>query len=445
MFKRSRRRIVASILATLVLLLFGTICVIYLASYADMTSKNQWLLKQYVETYSLSGKGEPDAPAREPASGTRVPPPRLELSTFYSVALSKGGELLKADTADVASIDEAALVQLAAEIIESGRTEGVEQNLIYRAADKGGYDLVAFLDNTVMRENTATLINYTLIFGSAALAPLFFLARWLAGRIVAPLEESYRRQKQFVSDAGHELKTPVSVVGANLELLHREIGENQWLSNIQYENERMSSLISQLLELARTENISPPMEPLDMSRLVWGETLPFEAIAYESGLRLELEIAEGVHLCGNGVQLKQLVAILLDNAIRHGAPGGTVSLALREEKNCAVLSTVNDGEEIPPDQRQNCSSGSTARTHPTATAATTAWDSRSQRPSSSPTGGRSTSTAAMERWSSPPPSRCTAGAEKNNLGQALSEDKTGAGKAIPAFPAPFASLHSFCR
>lgn len=353
MFKRSRRRIVASILATLVLLLFGTICVIYLASYADMTNKNQWLLKQYVETYSLSGKGEPDASAREPASGTRVPPPRLELSTFYSVALSKGGELLKADTADVASIDEAALVQLAAEIIESGRTEGVEQNLIYRAADKGGYDLVAFLDNTVMRENTATLINYTLIFGSAALAPLFFLARWLAGRIVAPLEESYRRQKQFVSDAGHELKTPVSVVGANLELLHREIGENQWLSNIQYENERMSGLISQLLELARTENISPPMEPLDMSRLVWGETLPFEAIAYESGLRLELEIAEGVHLCGNGVQLKQLVAILLDNAIRHGAPGGTVSLALREEKNCAVLSTVNDGEEIPPDQRQN--------------------------------------------------------------------------------------------
>lgn len=143
------------------------------------------------------------------------------------------------------------------------------------------------------------------------------------------------------------------MVGANLELLHREIGENQWLSNIQYENERMSGLISQLLELARTENISPPMEPLDMSRLVWGETLPFEAIAYESGLRLELEIAEGVHLCGNGVQLKQLVAILLDNAIRHGAPGGTVSLALREEKNCAVLSTVNDGEEIPPDQRQN--------------------------------------------------------------------------------------------
>ena len=72
---RDPAEIVASILATLVLLLFGTICVIYLASYADMTNKNQWLLKQYVETYSLSGKGEPDAPAREPASGTRVPPP----------------------------------------------------------------------------------------------------------------------------------------------------------------------------------------------------------------------------------------------------------------------------------------------------------------------------------------------------------------------------------
>lgn len=104
----------------------------------------------------------------------------------------------------------------------------------------------------------------------AVLVLLLFLSRYLAKRIVAPLEERYKRQKQFVSDAGHELKTPVAVVNANLELLSRQIGENQWLSNIQYENERMSALITQLLELAKTESTVPVMENVDLSRLVYG-------------------------------------------------------------------------------------------------------------------------------------------------------------------------------
>lgn len=117
--------------------------------------------------------------------------------------------------------------------------------------------MVAFLDNTFMMESAGTLISYTLIFGSIALVLMFFLARCLANRIVSPLEESYQRQKRFISDAGHELKTPVAVINANVELLSREIGENQWLSNIQYENERMSALIIQLLDLARTEQAKP--------------------------------------------------------------------------------------------------------------------------------------------------------------------------------------------
>ena len=183
--------------------------------------------------------------------------------------------------------------------------------------DKGDYTLVAFLDNTVVLENVETLISYTLIFGTAALVALFFLARYLAGKIVSPLEESYLSQRQFISDAGHELKTPVAVINANLELLSREIGENQWLSNIQYENERMSALVIQLLELVRAENVTPQMESLDLSRLVYGETLPFETVAYEKGLTLNSEIAENVCVSGNSTQLKQLVSILIDNAVRH--------------------------------------------------------------------------------------------------------------------------------
>lgn len=121
--------------------------------------------------------------------------------------------------------------------------------------------LVAFLDNTLMLESASTLISYTLGFGGIVLILLFFMARYMARKIVAPLEESDRKQKQFVSDAGHELKTPLAVISANLDLAMREHGEDQWLRNIRYENDRMSALVTQLLALARAENVKAKRKP----------------------------------------------------------------------------------------------------------------------------------------------------------------------------------------
>lgn len=354
MFKRSKRKIVAAILSILVLLLAGTLCVIYAASYIDMTAENQEMLQQYVQSYVLPGANgsatfESIRPKEDP-NGPKDKPPMLELSTFYSVALSEDGQVIKTDTADISTFSEEELSDLAREIVKSGKNNGVRSNLAYRMEKKEGYILVAFLDNTVVLENAGTLFNYTLIFGSVTLVLMFFLARYLAERIVAPLEESYEKQKQFISDAGHELKTPAAVINANLELLSRQIGENQWLSNIQYENERMSSLIIQLLELARTENVTPPMEVLDLSRLVLGEALPFETVAYEKGLSLKNSIAEDISVNGNSVHLKQLASILIDNALRHGCAGTEIALSLKKEKHYAVLSVTNDGEPLTPEQ-----------------------------------------------------------------------------------------------
>ncbi len=377
MFKKSKRKIVVSILSVLILLLFGTFCVIYLASYADMTKENRLLLKQYADSYVLfqetdsgdengaegtgikdiGGETEKNPDGDEGKRNDRINPPigspMLKLSTFYSVAISKDGEVLKTDTADISTFEESELTEMAQEILNDGKSDGIKNNLLYKTEDKGEYILVAFLDNTVMLKNVDTLIGYTLIFGGVALIVMFFLARYLAEKIVSPLEESYQKQKQFISDAGHELKTPTAIINANADLLSREIGENRWLANIQYENERMSALIAQLLDLARTESSSPWKETTDLSRLVYGETLPFESVAYENGLVLNSDIEENIKVNGNAGQLKQLTSILLDNAVRHGKKGNEVRLTLKKEKNHAVLSVVNDGEEIPPEKRKH--------------------------------------------------------------------------------------------
>ena len=247
------------------------------------------------------------------------------------------------DNGEVSAYSEEDLTKLAEEILEEKKGEGKKGSLLYEKKDKGGYILVAFLDNTLMLESAGTLVTYTLIFGGIALVLIFLLANYLAGKILAPLEENYERQKQFVSDAGHELKIPAAVINANLELLTREMGENQ----------RMSALITQLLDLARAENARPQMEPLNLSRLVWGETLPFEPVAYEKGLALNSSIEEEIWVNGNSVQLKQLTSILIDNGIRHGSQGKEVNLELKRVKNSAVLSVANEGREIPEEQRKH--------------------------------------------------------------------------------------------
>lgn len=203
-----------------------------------------------------------------------------------------------------------------------------------------------------MDESMSTLFRYTLIFGSIAIITLFFLAVHLANRIVKPLEESYQKQKQFISDAGHELKTPISVISANSELLTTEIGDNQWLNNIQYENERMKTLVIQLLELAKTENFALKTERLNFSRLICGEVLPFESVAFEKGFTLNCNISDDLFVEGNNSQLKQLVAILLDNSIYHSSNGSEISICLTEERNFAKLSVINNGEEITSEQKK---------------------------------------------------------------------------------------------
>lgn len=356
MFKKSRRKIVLALMSVFVLLWTGTLGVIYVSSYFEMYEQNRQMLKTHADHYMLSPQANEKLPADRPVPDSVPPPaensPVFQLSTFYTVALKEDGQILEVKNDRPAVHTDRELETLAGEILESGKTEGTESNLMFYVADKKGYMLVSFMDNTIFNESVTTLFRYTFLFGFLALLLFFFLSRFLARKIVEPLEESYRRQKQFISDAGHELKTPISVIGANAELLAREEGETQWLSNIRYENERMTLLVSQLLELAHAENTVPQMEKIDFSRLAEGEALPFESVAFEKGLVLECSVPEGIAVEGNGTQLKQLVSILIDNAIRHSFSGNKVWMKLIRERGFAKLSVINAGEEIPIEERE---------------------------------------------------------------------------------------------
>ncbi|MBR3154234.1 MAG: HAMP domain-containing histidine kinase, partial [Lachnospiraceae bacterium] len=237
-------------------------------------------------------------------------------------------------------------------LLEEARSSGRLDNMSYMISVRSGYTLVAFIDNTIIDASMKMLLRNVLIVGGAAIVVLFFVSIVLSKKIIRPLEENDKQQKQFISDAGHELKTPVAVISTNAELLSRELGENEWLANIQYENERMGDLVKQLLDLSKAENTETPMEIVDFSRVITGEVLAFESFAFDQGKMIQSDIDEGIHVVGNQIQLTQLISILLDNAVRHGT-GSEIELSLKRQGHSAVFNIVNDGDEIPPEKLEH--------------------------------------------------------------------------------------------
>lgn len=344
-------------MGSLLLLFAMTLAVILLASFGEIRHKNVEMLERYVAEYFLdevtSKQTKADLPV-EKTMGKREPPPSNErsdyqLSTFYSVALSDEGKVLAVDNEGKDAYQEEELVQIARKISSQDQRSGRMGNITYIVEGKEGYMLVAFMDNTVSEAGLKTMLRYVFLVGGLAILAMFFIAWILAGFIISPLEENDRQQKRFISDASHELKTPVAVIATNAEMLSRELGHNEWLTNIQYETERMERLVKQLLDLSHAESAIVPMESLDFSRLVTGETLAFESLAFDKGKTFVTEIEAGLILIGNPSQLTQLVSILLDNAIRHST-GKEIGVSLVRRPHTALLTVTNDGNEIPAEK-----------------------------------------------------------------------------------------------
>lgn len=195
--------------------------------------------------------------------------------------------------------------------------------------------LVALADFTREIQTAGHLL---LISGSIYVLAILvsaLVAWFLARRSVRPVEEAFETQKQFIADAGHELKTPVSVVAANVDALAGEIGDNKWLCYIKYETQRMARLINDLLYLAKNDAGRVPMmcSALDLSRVVEASVLPFESIVFEQKKRLELEIQDGVQWIGDRGGISQVMVILLDNAIKNSPAGAQIKVSLSMEQN----------------------------------------------------------------------------------------------------------------
>lgn len=217
-----------------------------------------------------------------------------------------------------------------------------------------GVTLIAFADASNV-DGWKLLVLTLARVGGLTVIVFFLLSLVFSKWALKPVEEAWEAQEQFVTDASHELKTPLTVILANVAILqaHPErtiASESKWLESTQNEAERMEGLVGEMLTLVQVEaRVDAPFEPVDLSDMVAGTTLQFESVAFEQNFKLESNIHEGITVQGDPERLRKLVDTLIENASKYVNEGGTVSVTLARENKNASLRVSNTGSYIHPD------------------------------------------------------------------------------------------------
>ena len=208
-------------------------------------------------------------------------------------------------------------------------------------------------ENEKVNSHITTVIIVSTVASGVSLIVIFLISKKVSELIVKPVEETLEKQKQFISDASHELKTPLAVIEANSDVLENEIGENKWLTYIQNETESMDNLINELLLLAKTENVDEikAYEQINVSKEVEVSIAMFESMAYEKQVKINSNIQPNIFMTGNRQDIEHILSTLIDNAIKHSERDKAVEVELVKEKNNIVLQVKNVGDPIPEDQR----------------------------------------------------------------------------------------------
>lgn len=271
------------------------------------------------------------------------------LSTFYTVQLDEAGSVLSwtSDRQDLYTDEQvAASVK---EALAAKKDFGRIGNQFFRLKDEETGSFLVVLDARMEMSRARSLLKTTTLTALLAYLILGLTAALLIRRMTRPVQDAFDKQKQFVWDASHELKTPLAVISANAEVLAGEIGENEWLQYIQSEVKRTDHLVQNLLTLARMDKgtVEPVFRPFDLSQAVLQVALPFESTVFEAGKTLDLEVPDGVTVKGDEDMIQQLVVILLSNAVKYSDDHGSIKVVLNSHG--PVLLVHNTGPAIGPE------------------------------------------------------------------------------------------------
>ena len=372
LFRKLRDRFLIVNLVTIVVIMLVAFAAIYTITYRQVQGEIGMDLMRTTNMYrDGGGGGEPQGDnvhgnlpggAADDAAGDKgggfggeigEPPQR---SVSFMLRTDSAGTLTETESR-FSMTDEfyaEALRLAAADGGDRGEFTLDDSRWTFSRVQTGSGAMYVFIDTTARQAILKTLIYTFTAVGLAMLVVLFFFSRFFANRSIAPVREAFEKQKQFIGDASHELKTPLAVINTNADVLLANRDESirsqeKWLLYIKSETERMAKLTGDLLYLTEMDDSRMRMvhSRFDLSEAVENVMLTMEAVIFEKDLSLDYEIEPDLHLVGSREQVVQVTMILLDNAIKYANTRGSVTLSLKRGQGEIALSVGNTGEGIP--------------------------------------------------------------------------------------------------
>lgn len=274
------------------------------------------------------------------------------LSNFYTVRLDHDGQITEWFSDREELYTDAQIQEVVTLALEKQEVFGRIGSQYFLMAERPFGSVLVFLDARMEQENARKLLISSALVGLGAFFLMGLCAVLLVRRMTRPVQDAFDKQKQFVWDASHELKTPLAVISANAEALAGETGESRWLDYIRSEVQRTDLLVKNLLTLAQLDGgqAERAKSRFDLSHAVLSVALPFESAVFEAGKTLQIEVQEDIRYTGDEEMIKQLVVILLGNALKYSNDGGSIQISLEKKDEKRILRVHNTGEGLPKEE-----------------------------------------------------------------------------------------------
>lgn len=348
MYRRLQCKFIAIAMGSLLFIIIAITGTINIYNVYYMNNVADGLLNQLAQNDGRFPKYNEKEKQRNSVWGLNyqiTPETSFEIRYFTVRVFADGSEAV--DTSSVASISPEQAGQYAEAVLSGGHFSGYQGTYKYLIEEQSDSTLIIFLDRYPQIQSVRSFFEISCLIAILSLLVMFILVSLLSKRAIKPVMESFEKQKQFVTDAGHEIKTPLAIISANTEVLELNHGENEWTKSIRKQINRLDTLVKNLLSLSKLEEEKVVFTKFSASDSVWESIISFEALAKEQGKNFKVNVQPDITVNGNESGFSQIVAILLDNAIKYAGGQGEISVSLQRQGKAAALEVCNVSDTLP--------------------------------------------------------------------------------------------------
>lgn len=355
MFKKLRLRFITSAMISVAAVLVIIIGAINILDYRNIVQDADRMLEMLADNGGTfpdlvpkntadDGRSDGTTPGKAPGMTADTP---FE-NRYFTVRIDTSGTILSVDVSNIAAIDSTQAKELAKEVNSGSRDHGFSGYYRYiRRSDDSG-TIVIFLDCNRSLANARSFLVISLVVSLVGFAAVLLLVILLSRRALRPVQESYEKQKRFITDAGHELKTPLTVIDADISVLEMDTGKNEWIDDVRAQTKRLAKLTNDLVYLSKMDEENRRLSRIDfpLSDIVTEEAQSFRSRALVEKKSFDSQIEPMINFNGDERAIRQLISILLDNALKYSDEGGSIKITLKRSGKYVALSVFNTTGEI---------------------------------------------------------------------------------------------------